>query len=98
MLFSDNAIALKVELARQNLERENEMRRQKEEEKKLAQMQMPNMMMIGSVVTGGGSTNNKGLENFTVAASTSVIEKDNHGSTMSLVYPVEKEIKIPKGI
>ena len=48
MLYSDNAMNLKVELSRQNLERENEARKQKEEEKRLAQMQMPNMILPGS--------------------------------------------------
>jgi len=42
---------LKVELARQNLERENEAKRQKEEEKRLAMMQMP-PMMPGSAMGG----------------------------------------------
>jgi hypothetical protein len=35
MLLSDNAINLKVELAKQNYEREQEKRKQMEEEKKL---------------------------------------------------------------
>jgi hypothetical protein len=51
MLYSDNAMNLKVELARQNLERENEAKRQKEEEKRLAMMQMP-QMMPGSAIGG----------------------------------------------
>ena len=36
MLLSDNAINLKVDLARQNYEREQEKRRLQEEERKLA--------------------------------------------------------------
>lgn len=38
ILLSDNAIELKVELAQQNLDRENEKKRKKEEEKKLASL------------------------------------------------------------
>ncbi len=41
MLLSDNAINLKVELAKQNYEREQEKRKQMEEEKKLQQLNNP---------------------------------------------------------
>lgn len=49
MLLSDNAIELKVELAKQNLERELEKKRKKEEEKKFASMgllKMPASMAV----------------------------------------------------